>query len=299
VETFSGTTGKIQRRGVERAMWTVRGRVPQCRRHSEGRPIRLILALCTLGILFSPGLSSGAKLFKWVDKSGTVHFSDRPPETGVDKEGTVEERSLKETVPEPENGKTGPPARPRNPIEYAARSIFALKSTGTSGSGFFISRKGYGITCRHVISDGMNHVAVLNDQEECGIRIIAENPENDLALILVLSSKETNPLPLRDSETLEIGERIFAIGNPAGLSSTVTDGVFTGLRKSLSTGRPVIQFSAPINPGNSGGPLIDAGGRVVGVVTSKFYSDGELPLSGLGFAVPSRCILRDYKSYME
>ena len=260
---------------------------------------RLSLTLCLLGLISLPFTVSAGKLFKWIDRDGTVNFSDRPPEGLHPGDGAVEERQLQQ-APSGEVGRNSAgKAPPRNPIEYAARSIFVLKGTGTSGTGFFISRNGYGITCKHVLNDGTDHAAILNDGERYGIKVVAENPNHDLALILVLTLGETSPLPLRDSITLTVGERVFAIGNPAGLYATVTDGVFTGLRESPSTGEKVIQFSAPINPGNSGGPLVDEKGQVVGVVTSKYYSDGKVPLSGLGFAVPSKCIIEGYAPYVN
>jgi len=121
----------------------------------------------------------------------------------------------------------------------------------------------------------------------------------DLALLMVTNDQTITRLNPRDPNSMAPGERLFAIGASAGLQSTVTDGVYTGLRSLRSMDERVIQFSAPINQGNSGGPLIDEKGQFVGVVSWKYMSRGGLPVSGVGFAVPSSYILEEYGAYFD
>jgi serine protease Do len=167
------------------------------------------------------------------------------------------------------------------------------------GTGFFISSSGYAVTSRHVVEGGIDPMAQLNDQSEYPIRVLAKSLQHDLALLLVLGPGQSPHLTLRNPRTLVPGERLFAIGTSAGLQATITDGIFTGFRKIKATDERVIQFSAPINPGNSGGPLIDEKGRVVGIVTWKFVKKKGIPVSGVGFAVPSGHITEEYGIYLE
>ncbi|MFC1867572.1 S1C family serine protease, partial [Thermodesulfobacteriota bacterium] len=158
---------------------------------------------------------------------------------------------------------------------------------------------GYAVTCKHVIEEGPNHIAILNDRNEFPIGIISTSDIHDLALILVITSPTTPYLTLRDPLTMTPGDRVFAIGSSIGLQATVTDGIFSGLRRKLPTEDRVVQFSAPINPGNSGGPLIDEKGNVIGVVSWKMISNKGIPVTGVGFAIPSGYLIEEYGAYLE
>ena len=95
------------------------------------------------------------------------------------------------------------------------------------------------------------------------------------------------------------GDKVYAVGSSVGLHSTITDGLFTGLRKQMPAEKRAVQFSAPVNPGNSGGPLIDEGGKVIGAVSWKLLSNNGLPVDGIGFAVPADYILGEYRGYIK
>ena len=125
------------------------------------------------------------------------------------------------------------------------------------------------------------------------------SPKYDLALISVITPTRTPYLSFRNAGTLVPGERLYAIGASAGLQATITDGVFTALRKRDSTGEKVVQFSAPINQGNSGGPLIDEKGRVVGVVSWKYVERKGIPVTGVGFAIPADYVIEEYGSFID
>lgn len=221
----------------------------------------------SVSFLFKPD-AIGKKIYKWVDEKGVVHFSDRKPE-GTEEiiKGPIEEKEVKERPPVNPGKDFKVKPTTRSTIEFTTNCTFTIKSPKHLGTGFFISPDGYAITCKHVPEGSLDHMALLNDQSEFPVEIIYPSYRYDLALILVITPQKTPHLSFRHQETLIPGERLYAIGASAGLQATITDGIFTALRKRDSTGEKVIQLSAPINQGNSGGPLIDEKGRVVGVVS--------------------------------
>jgi 2-alkenal reductase len=159
-----------------------------------------------------------------------------------------------------------------------------------TGSGFVWDRGGHIITNHHVIA-GADQVYVRFDSGSAAqARIVGGSPDHDLAVLRVSQpATSLTPIPIGDSDTLEIGQAVFAIGNPFGLSRTLTTGIVSALDRSLpaETGREIsgmIQTDAAINPGNSGGPLLDSAGRLIGVNTAIISGTGSY--SGIGFAVP-------------
>ncbi|MFC1533685.1 trypsin-like peptidase domain-containing protein [Thermodesulfobacteriota bacterium] len=241
----------------------------------------------------------GGKLYKWVDKDGVVHFSDRKPDNPEGLKDLIQEREVKEISPVKSIKAKKVKTRAKSPIEYTTDCSFTIKGAQNLGTGFFISSNGYAVTCKHVIEEGNDHMAVLNDHSKFPVGVISTSDKYDLALILVITSQKTPYLSLRDPETMVPGERVLAIGSSVGLQSTVTDGLFTGLRTTMPMKDRVIQFSAPINPGNSGGPLIDEKGKAIGVVSWKIISNKGIPVTGVGFAIPSGYLIDEYSAYME
>jgi S1-C subfamily serine protease len=256
------------------------------------------LFIC-LAFLFSCSMVFAGKVYKWVDERGVVHFSDRQPNELEKVKGTLEEREVRE--PHPLDIKEEPTGDNRltSPIANAISATFTIKGSKQLGTGFFISSTGFAVTCRHVIRETGNYTARLNDNTEAPVTIISTSQTYDLALIQVLATHKSPSLPLRPADTLLPGEQVFAVGASAGLQATITDGVFTGFRKIPAMPQEVIQFSAPVNPGNSGGPLIDSNGQVVGVVSVKFLMTKGIPVSGVGFAVPSEQLQQEYGIYLE
>jgi serine protease Do len=152
-----------------------------------------------------------------------------------------------------------------------------------SGSGVIISPDGYIVTNNHVI-DGADTVSVtLSDQEEYEAKVIGRDPKTDLA-VLKIESKQTLPAAsLGDSDRLNVGDWVVAIGNPFGLNHTVTSGIVSAKGRVIGAGPydDFIQTDASINPGNSGGPLFDLHGNIVGINTA-IIPQGQ----GIGFAIP-------------
>lgn len=190
-------------------------------------------------------------------------------------------------------------SKSENPIMKSLDATFSIKGDQNLGTAFFISSNGYAITCKHVLENDQNHIAILNDGSRYPIGVISISEKYDLALIMVIVSKKTPYLSIRDSFTLTPGERVFAIGSSPELQANITEGVFTGLRENTSTKDNVIQFSAHTNPGNSGGPLVDERGDLIGVVSWKIVSKNGIPVTGLGFAIPSDYMAKEYHHYLE
>jgi S1-C subfamily serine protease len=260
--------------------------------------LRVILILCFAFIAFLEMPASGGKIYKCVDERGVVHFSDQEPDSDKTK-GKIEEREFKDPSLVQPAKDTIIRETSRNPIEYVTNCTFTIKGSKKMGSGFLISSGGYALTCKHVVEDVPNLTALMNDQQEAQLNVLFTSTKYDLALVQIMMPRKMPYLTIRDAEGLAPGDRLFAVGASAGLHSTVTDGVFTGFRAIESAKGNFIQFSAPLNPGNSGGPLTDENGMVVGVVSLKFLSQQGMPVSGVGFAVPSAQIKEEYGSYME
>jgi serine protease Do len=260
--------------------------------------LRFISILCFTFLFFPEDFVFAGKIYKWIDERGVVHFSDQEPD--LDKvKGKVEERELKDPASIKQPQDTVIKETARNPIEYVTNCTFTIKGPKRTGSGFLISSNGYALTCKHVVEGLSNLTALMNDQQEAQLNVLFTSAKYDLALVQVMVPRKMPYLTIRDAGGLVPGDRLFAVGASAGLQSTVTDGVFTGLRTVEAAKGDFIQFSAPVNPGNSGGPLVDENGMVVGVVSLKFLSQQGIPVSGVGFAVPSAQIKEEYGTYME
>lgn len=175
-----------------------------------------------------------------------------------------------------------------------------LESQSTRlGSGFVYDKAGYIITNNHVVDGSKTVNVTFIDGNTYAAKVVGTDPDNDLAVIQItdnFSDENLVPLPIGDSSTLEVGQQIIAIGNPFGLSDSMTTGIVSALGRLLPNQNvgfsipDIIQVDAAINPGNSGGPLLNLEGQVVGINTAISTSTGDF--SGVGFAIPSNSIKR-------
>ncbi len=151
------------------------------------------------------------------------------------------------------------------------------------GSGFIVSEDGYILTNNHVVEKADEITVNLLDKEEFKAEVVGTDPKTDIALIKIKSGKTLPFVHLGDSEKLEVGEWVFAIGNPFGLGHTITAGIVSAKGRIIGSGPydDFIQTDASINPGNSGGPLFGLNGEVVGINTA-IIQGGQ----GIGFATP-------------
>ena len=159
-----------------------------------------------------------------------------------------------------------------------------------SGSGFVWDLDGHVVTNFHVISGSSRAQVTLADQSTWDATLVGAAPEKDLAVLRIEAPRKLlAPLRIGTSSDLEVGQQVFAIGNPFGLDQTLTTGVISALGREIDSQanqpiRDVIQTDAAINPGNSGGPLLDSGGRLIGVNTAIVSPSGGY--AGIGFAIP-------------
>ena len=206
-------------------------------------------------------------------------------------------------------------------VEKSVVQVASKEDTGISlgsrlGSGFVYDRNGHIVTNYHVITGGTSEGKVqitFLDGSTYNARLIGGDPFSDLAVLKLdkenIPSHKLVPLPIGDSTTLRVGERVVAIGNPFGLSGSMTEGIVSGLGRMLPSAEQeeelemipsnptpsasflipdIIQTDAPINPGNSGGPLLNIRGEVIGINTAIFSTTGAS--AGIGFAIPSNTI---------
>ena len=171
------------------------------------------------------------------------------------------------------------------------------------GSGFVFDKKGHIIKNAHVINDAKKIVITFLDGRSYNAEIIGIDEFTDIAVIKVNADLTLlHPLALGDSSNLKVGETIAAIGNPFGLSGSMTSGIVSQLGRLLPSGAgysipDIIQTDAAINPGNSGGPLLNMRGEVVGINTAIQSTTGEF--TGVGFAIPSQTIAKIVPTLIE
>ena len=155
------------------------------------------------------------------------------------------------------------------------------------GSGVIVSPAGYVLTNNHVIEEADEIEVILNDGRKSAAQVIGTDPETDLA-ILKINLTDLPVITLGNSDALEIGDQVLAIGNPFGVGQTVTSGIVSALGRTqlgINTFENFIQTDAAINPGNSGGALVDGNGHLMGINTAIYSRSGGS--MGIGFAIPS------------
>jgi S1-C subfamily serine protease len=196
-------------------------------------------------------------------------------------------------------------------FEKAARSVVFITSTTMrrdfftlnlmevpqgSGSGFVWDRDGHIVTNFHVVYGANAINVIMSDRSEFRAKVVGVDPDHDLAVLRIQASPENlTPVIVGTSNSLRVGQKVLAIGNPFGLDHTLTTGVVSALGRTIKslTDRTidgVIQTDAAINPGNSGGPLLDSAGRLIGINTQIVSPSGAF--AGVGFAVPVDTISR-------
>lgn len=159
-----------------------------------------------------------------------------------------------------------------------------------TGSGFIWDDRGHVVTNFHVIQGGSGARVTLSDQSTWGAALVGAFPDRDIAVLRIDAPKaKLKPIMIGTSKDLQVGQKVYAIGNPFGLDQTLTTGVISALNREIEsltqrTIQGVIQTDAAINPGNSGGPLLDSAARLIGVNTAIFSPSGAF--AGIGFAIP-------------
>ncbi len=260
------------------------------------------IVIAAIGVLFA--LSQFADIKLGDDFSLPIDLG-KPDQTRTHDRGTVDEDAFKigqvSTVEASDSELSLPDL-----FEKVERSVVQITdSSETSplesrlGSGFVYDNNGHIITNHHVVNGGGRLDVTFLDGTVYRASLIGTDPFTDLAVLYVedAPSEKLLPLPLADSSKIRIGEQVSAIGNPFGLSGSMSAGIVSGLGRLIpaqdsgSFSIPdVIQTDAPINPGNSGGPLLNMRGQVIGINSAIFSTTGQF--AGVGFAVPSNTIAK-------
>ena len=157
------------------------------------------------------------------------------------------------------------------------------------GSGVIIDSKGYILTNNHVVANAQKVIVTLSGGRKIPASLVGRDPASDLAVIKIPTGSVNEAASLGDSDHVRVGQKAIAIGNPFGLSQTLTTGIVSAIGRSIKTSDnaqidDLIQTDAAINPGNSGGPLLNSSGEVIGINTAIFSLSGGY--QGIGFAIP-------------
>jgi S1-C subfamily serine protease len=175
--------------------------------------------------------------------------------------------------------------------------FYGVYSQEGQGSGFIIDKEGHILTNYHVIADAQKVEVTLHDRKKYRAAIVGTDRAHDLA-VLQIKASDLQPIILGDSSNLQVGQKVYAIGNPFGFAGTLTQGIVSSVRSVQEPNGPVIeeaiQTDAAINPGNSGGPLLNWHGEVIGINTIIASSVGQS--GGIGFAIPintAKAVLND------
>jgi putative serine protease PepD len=184
---------------------------------------------------------------------------------------------------------------------YRRTWFFEVYPSRDIGSGFLIDDQGHILTNSHVLQGGGRVQVTLENHEMYDATILARDARNDLGLIRISPKAKLPNLTLGDSDHIQVGQKVLAIGNPFGLEGTLTTGIVSSIGRDIQDEKGIklegmIQTDAAINPGNSGGPLLDSQGNVIGINTAIYGPSGNI---GIGFAMPvnrAKTMVEDYRA---
>jgi S1-C subfamily serine protease len=258
---------------------------PRPKRSGGARAGSILLLVVLLAVIFGVGLFAGWQFGRTSANPGTGNVGTLEP--GAAPTATV-------------------PALSSNNIEAVREAVIAKVkptvvqvnvTTGNGsaiGSGVIIDRRGYIVTNNHVVSGAQTIQVVLYDGTKLTAKLTGTDPADDLAIIKITPPSNMAVATIGDSSKLQVGQDVLAIGNPLGITQSVTNGIVSALNRTVSEGQGgstipnAIQTDAPINPGNSGGALVDMQGNLIGIPTlTAIDPEFNTPANGVGFAIPS------------
>jgi S1-C subfamily serine protease len=265
------------------------GPPPSNRRSSGGlRTGAIIVLTLVLAIVFGTGLFAGWEYSRGTTSTPAANGSS----TGVLEPGTSPTKTV--------------PALTGNNIETVREAVIAkvrpavvevnVTTSGGAGigSGVIIDKRGYIVTNNHVVAGAQSIGVVLYDGTRVTAQLVGTDPADDLAVLKITPpASGLTVASLGDSSKLQVGQDVLAIGNPLGITQTVTNGIVSALGRNVNeqngaTIPNAIQTDAPINPGNSGGALVDLQGNLIGIPTlTAIDPEFNTPANGVGFAIPS------------
>ncbi len=236
-----------------------------------------------------PGLSKGGDRFR----PETFTLPDRPPLELGDVELLArlseEYASLTRAVVPSVVSIDTAGVRTERLLDLWGRTRVRRYPTQGQGSGVIVTREGHVVTNHHVIAGQQQIQVTIHGGKTLPARLIGEDTLLDIAVLKIDGEGPFTPLKLGDSSQAQVGQMVFAVGNPFGLGETVTQGIISAKERSLSDNqRDLFQTDAAINPGNSGGPLVNPRGEIIGINVAIFSPDRENPgFQGVGFSIPS------------
>ncbi len=227
----------------------------------------------------SPPIITTSRLRDWIARPTHVELSEAasPPPLDAEEQNNIE--VYRKVIPSVVNITTK---------TMAYDFFYGPVPEEGQGSGFIIDKDGHILTNYHVVGDAQQVEVTLHNKKTYKATVIGRDRSHDLAVVQIQATDLT-PLTLGDSKNLQVGQKVFAIGNPFGLAGTMTRGIISSLRPIRSPEGAyideAIQTDAAINPGNSGGPLLNSHGEVIGI-NSMIATGGSNQSAGIGFAIP-------------
>jgi len=253
------------------------------------RPVLLALAIAGGFFYFTTWRSnSGFRLSNWLSHPDRVEITEAAPNETLDGEEQNNISVYRKNIPSVVNVTSR---------AMAFDFFYGLVPQEGQGSGFVIDKEGHILTNYHVIADARKVEVTLHNRKKYTATIVGTDPAHDLAVIQI-KAPELVPAVLGDSKNLQVGQKVYAIGNPFGLAGTMTRGIVSSIRPVREPNGAMIdeaiQTDAAINPGNSGGPLMNWHGEVIGINTMILSNVQQN--SGIGFAIPintAKAVLND------
>ena len=252
------------------------------------RPVLLAILLAGAFFYFTTWKSSPLHLSNWINRPVKVEITEAAAGEWLDPEEQNNILVYRKNIPSVVNITSK---------AVAFDFFYGLVPQEGQGSGFVIDKEGHILTNYHVIADARQVEVTMHNRKKFRATVIGTDPAHDLAVIKI-DAPNLTPAVLGDSKNLQVGQKVYAIGNPFGLAGTMTRGIVSSIRPvkepNGATIDEAIQTDAAINPGNSGGPLMNGHGEVIGINTMILSSVGQN--AGIGFAIPintAKAVLND------
>jgi S1-C subfamily serine protease len=252
------------------------------------RPVAFAIVLASAFFYFTTWKSSPLRTTNWISRSTKVEITEAAGGESLDSEEQNNILVYRKNIPSVVNITSK---------AVAFDFFYGLVPQEGQGSGFVIDKEGHVLTNYHVIADARQVEVTMHNRKKFRATVIGSDPAHDLAVIQI-NALNLTPAVLGDSRNLQVGQKVYAIGNPFGLAGTMTRGIVSSIRPvkepNGATIDEAIQTDAAINPGNSGGPLMNWHGEVIGINTMILSSVGQN--AGIGFAIPintAKAVLND------
>src|ERR1700683_1197252 len=256
------------------------------------RPLIFAVAMATAFFYFTTWRSNsqagGLRPSNWLSHPAQVEITEAAPNEALDGEEQNNISVYKRNIPAVVNVTSR---------AMAFDFFYGLVPQEGQGSGFVIDKEGHILTNYHVIADARQVEVTMHNRKKYKATVVGSDPPHDLAVIQI-KAPDLVPAVLGDSRNLQVGQKVYAIGNPFGLAGTMTRGIVSSIRPvrepNGATIDEAIQTDAAINPGNSGGPLMNWHGEVIGINTMILSQVGQN--AGIGFAIPintAKAVLND------